>query len=226
MAESRHIFFENTGILDNIRKNQPFNVFETGFGTGLNFILLLDYLSEVGYSSHITYYSVEAYPVDSAMVFGFDFGENPCLDSYKPMLIDIFEKIKQGLNRIEVDNHLTFILYSGLFDRLFVDEQIPVTFDYFFHDPFSPDVNPELWTPGTFESIREISTPDAVLSTYCAATSARSSMAVAGWNVCRAAGALGKREMTLASLNPSRLSKWKRLNEKRLIERFENGDFI
>lgn len=226
VAESRHLFFEQTGILYDIRQNKPFNVFETGFGTGLNFILLLDYLSEVGYSSHITYHTVEAYPVEPGMVSGFNFGEGPRLYSYKSLLTDIFGKIVNGLNRFEPADYLTFKLYSGLFDRLFDEEQIQETFDYLFHDPFSPEVNPELWTPGTFESLKEISSPDAVLSTYCAATSARASMAVAGWNVSRAAGALGKREMTLASLNPSRLSKWKRLNEKRLIQRFENGDFL
>ena len=225
VAESRHIFFNQSGILEDIRQNQPFNIFETGFGTGLNLILLLDYLSEVGYNSQITYFTVEAHPVDPGVVSGFDFGEELRPDSYKPLLTDIFGKIRNGLNRFEPANYLTFKLYFGLFDRLFDEEQIPETFDYLFHDPFSPEVNPELWTPGAFESLKEISSPDAVLSTYCAATSARASMAVAGWNVARTAGALGKREMTLASLNPSRLSKRKRLNEKRLIERFENGEF-
>lgn len=225
VTESRQLFFEPTGILDDIRQNQPFNVFETGFGTGLNFILLLNYLSEVGYSSHITYFTIEAYPVDPETVSGFDFGEEIRLVSYKPLLTNIFSKIKPGLNRFDHGKHLTFKIYYGLFDRLFDEEQIPETFDYFFHDPFSPEVNPELWTPGTFKKLKENSSPDAVLSTYCAATSARASMAVAGWNVSRAAGALGKREMTIASLNESRLSKWKRLNEKRLIQRYKNGDF-
>ena len=225
VAESRHLFFEQTGILDHIRQNKPFNIFETGFGTGLNFILLLDYLAETGYSSHITYWSVEAYPLGPGTVSGFDFGEEFQPDSYKPLLTDIFGKIRNGLNRFEPANHLTLKLYFGHFDQLFDEEQIPETFDYLFHDPFSPEVNPELWTPGVFRSLKKISSPDALLSTYCAATSARASMAVAGWSVARAGGALGKREMTLASLDPSHLTKWKRLNEKRLIERFENGEF-
>ncbi len=225
VAESRHIFFEQTGILDDIRQNRPFNVFETGFGTGLNFILLLSYLSEARYSSQITYFSVEAYPVEPGTVSDFDFGDQPGLDSYKPLLTKIFGSVKNGLNRFEPSGQLSLQIYSGFFDRFFEHDQIPESFDYFFHDPFSPEVNPELWTPETFDSLKKISSPDGVLSTYCAATSARASMAVAGWAVARAAGALGKREMTIASPDPSRLSGRKRLNEQRLIRRFNDNEF-
>ena len=50
-------------------------------------------------------------------------------------------------------------------------------------------------------------------------------MAVAGWKLAKARGALGKREMTIASLSENNLTDFKRINEERLIERFNNGDF-
>jgi len=48
---------------------------------------------------------------------------------------------------------------------------------------------------------------------------------VAGWKISRAPGALGKREMTLASLDEKNLDGFKRVNEQRLIERYHQGDF-
>ncbi|MFO7884188.1 MAG: MnmC family methyltransferase, partial [Desulfobacteraceae bacterium] len=73
--------------------------------------------------------------------------------------------------------------------------------------------------------IASASAKDAVLTTYSAATSARAAMAVAGWYIARAPGALGKREMTVASKNPDKLSHLKRVDEERLARRFHDGDF-
>jgi hypothetical protein len=50
-------------------------------------------------------------------------------------------------------------------------------------------------------------------------------MAWAGWFIARVPGTLGKREMTLASLNPDLLQPYRRVNEKRLAERYELGEF-
>ena len=97
--------------------------------------------------------------------------------------------------------------------------------DFIFHDAFSPEANEELWTLDVFEKLASVSSSNAVLSTYCAASSARAAMAVAGWKIAKAPGALGKREMTVASLNGEKLEAFKRVNEKRLVERFQAGDF-
>ncbi|MEX2585562.1 MAG: MnmC family methyltransferase, partial [Balneolaceae bacterium] len=82
-----------------------------------------------------------------------------------------------------------------------------------------------LWNEDVFRKLAGWSAPDALLATYGAASSARAAMAAEGWYVARAKGALGKREMTVASLDPAKLSPWKRVNEKRLIERLRNGAF-
>ncbi|MEX2573844.1 MAG: MnmC family methyltransferase, partial [Balneolaceae bacterium] len=134
----------------------------------------------------------------------------------------IFQDLKPGFNEIRIHPNITLELFVGLF------EQVPDTGDRFhsiFFDPFSPDVNPELWTPDVFRKLASVSDTDVLLSTYGAASKARAAMAAAGWSVARAPGALGKREMTLAALNPARLSGWKRLDETRLSERYQKGEF-
>lgn len=191
----------------------------------MNLILLLDHLEKMPYSGQITYLSVEAFPITAETASNLQFGADSGLDKYKPLLEMIFRESKPGLNRFDLGQDRTLLLYIGQFDHLFEQETISETFQFIFHDPFSPEVNAELWTPDVFQKLISISSPNSLLSTYCAASSARAAMAVAGWYVAKNRGALGKREMTLASPKADRLSEWKHVNEKRLIERFQKGDF-
>lgn len=227
VAESRHIFFETPGLPKFLNHHEKITVFETGFGTGLNLLLLLDYIRQSTKIPLVTYYSVEAYPLDSNTAAQFDFGDNPHLNISKSTLIKIFDGLKPGLNTLNVADKFTLHLFNGFFDDFFYGNFIRESekMDFVIHDPFSPGVNPDLWTPEVFRKLAAISKIDVVLTTYCAATSARAAMAVGGWYVARAQGALGKREMTVASLNPEKLDAFKRVNEKKLSIRYENGDF-
>ena len=153
-----------------------------------------------------------------------DFGEN--LENLEPgrILHDVFSGLNPGWNRIDITEKLTLHLFVGFFKDL---KEFPGAgkADFFFHDPFSPEANPELWTKEVFQKLISKAALDARLVTYCAASSARAAMATAGWHVARAPGALGKREMTIASPDTGRLSQFKRVNEERLINRYEAGDF-
>jgi len=229
VAESRHVFFETNGLLQALKQKSSINIFEVGFGTGLNLLLTLDYLRKLNLETEIAYYSVEAFPIEADITEDFEFDDEPGLQNSLTMLRSMLQDIYPGMNRIQVTDQLSLHLWVGFFDDLF-DEHVktPIiqhNIDFIFHDAFSPEVNEELWTVDVFKKLKSISNPDAVLSTYCAASAARAAMAVAGWKVARARGALGKREMTVASLDEEKLKDFKRVNEKRLAERFEKGDF-
>lgn len=223
VAESRHVFFEIPGLPAALQEKNELNIFETGFGTGLNLILLLDYLRTLKNRPQVIFHSVEAYPVAPQTAAEFDFGKELLPLQPNEVLTDIFSSLSPGINTFQITPQVTLELFIGFFD----DE--PPTkkqrFDFIFHDAFSPEVNADLWTPDVFRKLLQISRPDALLSTYCAASSARAAMVIAGWKVARARGALGKREMTVASPDEKNLSKFKRVNEKRLADRWEKGDF-
>ena len=222
VAESKIVFFERSGLTKALQERDHIAIFEMGFGTGLNLILLKSYLEGLQNPPTVDFYSVEAYPVEPETAARFDFGEE--LNRQKPgkLLKSIFSEINPGTNSFPISESLTLNLYIGTFEESPKPEQ-PIHF--FFHDPFSPDVNAELWTPEVFQRLKSYADASATLSTYCAASSARAAMAVAGWKIARAPGALGKREMTLASLNEKNLGSYKRVNEDRLIERYQKGDF-
>lgn len=223
-SESFHVFFDTPGLTHDIQANRPLTILETGFGTGLNFIMLANLLKQYGHSAPVRFCSVEAFPISPDKAGELDFGEDLCDSSLPLVLPDIFRDLHMGSNEFRPfqDIDLELHLFYGSF-RDWVPETEKV--DYFFHDPFSPDANPELWTEKVFSSLLKIASPEAMLATYCAASSARAAMAAAGWKAARASGALGKREMTIASPSPSKLGPWKRLNEERLTERLRSGDF-
>ena len=222
VTESRIVFFETSGLLDDLKRNQKLTIFETGFGTGLNLILLSNYLKQLDHPPKIFFYSVEAYPVDAETAAKFDFGLELNKSEYLQLLTQIFRNVKTGLNTFHINDFLTLKLFIGPFKKMPKPDH-PI--DYFFHDPFSPEVNEELWTPDVFKTLKGFASDSGKLATYCAASKARAAMAVAGWKIAKAPGALGKREMTVASVNEMNLGELKRVNELRLAERYEKGDF-
>ncbi|WP_158551647.1 tRNA (5-methylaminomethyl-2-thiouridine)(34)-methyltransferase MnmD [Rhodohalobacter sp. SW132] len=225
VSESRIVYFESTGLDELLlsSKQVDINLMEIGFGTGMNLVLLLDYLGKTQSQKNITFCSVEAYPVGPELVLEIDFGKSLSHLNYREILKNIFSNLKPGWNTFDVHSNISLNLFHGTFTELSnPDDSV---FDYIMHDPFSPDSNPAGWTADLFAKLSSWSSDDAMLSTYSAATSARAAMAAAGWKIARAPGALGKREMTVASINPEKLSHLKRVNEKRLIERFKDGEF-
>lgn len=229
VSESRHVFFETNGLFTALKSQDSVNIFEVGFGTGLNLLLILDYLREYNLETVVQYYSVEAYPIDPGITEEFEFRNESGLQKLLPNLRSILQELTPGMNRIQITNQLSLHLWFGLFDDLVEEHEnsplIQQPIDFIFHDAFSPEVNGDLWTPEVFDHLKSISNKGVILSTYCAASAARAAMAVAGWKIAKARGALGKREITVASLDEDKLAEFKRVNEKRMVKRFENGDF-
>lgn len=222
VSESRYLFFEQNGLAGELGKTDSLTILEVGFGTGLNLMLLLDdYLSKKATAS-IDYYSVEAFPLRPDTAAGFNFRDHLDHPGSVDLVTGLFQNLSRGMNHVNFLDTVRVHLFYGLFDDFNPDQ---VHADYIFHDAFSPDVNGELWTGEFFKKTKRLSADNVILSTYCAASKARGAMAWAGWNVARCRGALGKREMSLAALDPSRLGELERINEERLARRYEEEDF-
>lgn len=225
VGESRHLFFEKNGLRNRLRGNDTeteLTILEVGFGTGLNFLILLDEIPDNSSEFAITYHSIEADPIDEKTARSLNFDQYLNLPDLTDRLTGIFEEIRPGMNRFDIMSGVKLHLFAGKFEEF--DAAEPEA-DFIFHDPFSPEVNPELWTGNVFKKLAGWNRPDAILSTYCAASKARGAMCWAGWKVAREQGALRKREMTLASLNPENLTHLERVNEERLARRYEEEDF-
>lgn len=225
VSESRHVFFDVPGTSGALETRDSVHIFELGFGTGLNLLLLLDYLKKVGNSLSVSFTSIEAFPIKPDTARSLDFGNNEYLNEQKPLLTKLFEDSKPGMNRSVVSDSVKLSLFIGFYETFAEQYSEGDRVDFIFHDAFSPVVNPDLWKPEVFHFLMDISHEETILSTYCASSVARAAMAVAGWKIARARGALGKREMTIASPSEKKLEAFKRVNEQRLADRYERGDF-
>lgn len=222
VAESKYVFFEQSDLLEKLQNQNPTTIFEIGFGTGLNLLLLMDYSQNLNSKSKIDFYSIEGFPISEETARNLNYDQHLNHPELADYLVDIFGTLSDGLNTFSLSENITLHLFYGMFENFNTDH---LAADYIFHDAFSPDVNPELWTGETFKKIASLSQPDSVLTTYCAASKAQGALAWAGWKVAKTQGALGKREMIVASLSEEPLSKFKRINEEHYAHRYEEGDF-
>ncbi len=222
VAESKHNFFETNGLLDDLPGRDRANILEVGFGTGLNLLLLADYWLQLKSRPAVHFCSLEGFPVDPHTASKFNYSQ--FLEHRKPAekVTELFCGLEKGFNTTDFFPDFRVTLFYGLFEEF---EYPHFKADYIFHDPFSPAVNESLWTAETFTKLKQMSSREVLLTTYSAASKAKGAMAYAGWNIARAPGALGKREMTVAALDPDRLEPFKRADEQRLSRRYEQDDF-
>jgi queuine tRNA-ribosyltransferase len=82
----------------------------------------------------------------------------------------------------------------------------PAPADVLFWDPYSPKVNPELWTVAAFALARRVAAPRATLFTYSASTAVRVAMLLGGWAVGVGAGSGSKAHTTAAAVAASDLA--------------------
>lgn len=218
IMESRHVFFEEPGLLIDLQKRPHLNIAETGFGTGLNLLLLAEYIENLNCSLKIDYYAVEGYPISAELADKLDYHRHLDHVPALPRLSDIFADLKPGINKKQINDCITLTLFIGTFDEWQLPDK---SIDYFFHDPFSIEVNPDGWTVELFSKLMKAAEYHATLTTYSAAVKARAAMAAAGWQLASAPGALSKREMTIASPDAFQLKGFKLLNNAKLRQRYD-----
>ncbi|MCK4664511.1 MAG: tRNA (5-methylaminomethyl-2-thiouridine)(34)-methyltransferase MnmD [Bacteroidales bacterium] len=186
IQESRHIFI-NTGFLSVKKTN--INIFEIGFGTGLN--ALLTYI-EASKNNQKTYYeTIELYPLEHEIIKALNYPQ-----ILTPLEKDVFFKIHSTWNEeIEISDFFTIKkIKADLIDFKF-DKQ----FDLVYFDAFSPEVQPEMWTKEIFEKIFKQLNINGVLTTYSAKGSVKRILKETGFKIEKLSGPPGKREIIRAT---------------------------
>lgn len=223
LTESNYVFFDSVHLFDRIQTYPRFTLFEIGFGSGLNIWLFIDRYISTNCKIPVHIYSVERFPITPVLALSCSYDSFITHFDIQYHIKNVFTKIqKSGTHTFQINEFITLTIFSMPFSEI---TQPTTSIDFIIFDPFSPDKNPELWTSAVFKVLADYSSPSVILTTYCSASAAKAAMAVSGWHLAKAPGILGKREITLASLNPDQLSGYKLVNRNRLIERWHNGDF-
>lgn len=185
VQESTHVFIE-AGL--KYLTKQKINVFEMGYGTGLNFLLTFLNSGEI----EVDYHGIEAYPLEQSLVEQLNYSKVLQLDKKGQKAFDEFHNTK---STIEITESFEVFKYNCKL----VDFKPACNYDLIYFDAFSPEVQPELWEENVFQKMFDMLNPEGVLTTYCAKGKVRRAMQSCGFDVERLPGPPGKREILRAT---------------------------
>lgn len=187
--ESNHVFIKS-GLHFCSNKNE-INIFEVGFGTGLN--ALLSYVECKKLKVKINYTTVEKYPITQ---------DELALINYKdlmPEYSEIFLKLHEAeWGKVERVSEF-FELHKIEADL--VDVSHENKYDVVYFDAFAPDLQPDLWSEKVFQDIYNSMSMEGILVTYSAKGFVKRNLKSAGFTVTKIPGPPGKREMIRAVKN-------------------------
>jgi len=190
-TESDHVFIRK-GLYDILDSNKnAVNIFEMGFGTGLNAFLTAMVANKS--QTTIKYFTVEQIPLEKELWSQLNYADFVAQE-YSPL----FDKLHAApWNEWQIiDPH--FELYKALGKLEALDWSNLKNIDLIYYDAFAPNAQPELWEADVFEKIFGILTIGGLLCTYCAKGQVKRNLKAAGFEVESIPGPPGKREMTRA----------------------------
>ena len=186
ISESSHIFIRE-GL--NFCKLKSVNIFELGFGTGLN--AFLSFLESKKQNLTVKYTSIEKYPITHDIIKNLNY---PKLLSQKHQ--NVFNQLHECTWDKEIKISENFVFKKILID--FNKYEFTENFDVVFFDAFAPETQPELWSTENFRKIYLALNNFGILTTYSSKGIVKNNLREAGFIVKRLKGPKGKRHILRA----------------------------
>lgn len=175
-----------------------FTLVETGFGTGLNFLLTYKLWCQTAPASwQLHYLSIEKHPLTRIDLQRAIRGLPGDLRGHE--LLSVYPDPSVGFHRRHFAHNVNLtLLYADVLQCL---EQLNCAADAWFLDGFAPRTNSVMWSGQCCSRIFQLSRPGATFSTYTAAGWVKRGLQSAGFEVNRQPGFGQKRDL-LCGLKP------------------------
>jgi chorismate dehydratase len=207
--ESRERYARACGLAD--FRGETFRLLDVGTGLGLNLAAAIEALDETGARLEAVTLERDA----SVLEAGLALPQPPEVERW-------MSRVRKGIDENEAGSFASIRLVLGDARETLPALDGALRFDAVFLDPFSPRVEPDLWSPGFLAEIARRMAPGSILSTYSAAISVRAGLAAAGLRVGPGGRVGTKREGTLAS--PDRpLTSFDERTMRRIVARPETS---
>ncbi len=198
--ESEYVFLKHNGLPERWRGVERFIIAETGFGTGLNFVLTVkQWLNHAPDSACLHYIGIEKHPVSPDDIRRMR-QQWPDLEVYFDALLADYPLPVAGQHirrlfggRVELQ-----LVFMDVLDAL-ADRNLAV--DAWYLDGFGPAKNPDLWSEAVCSLLAQNSKASTTLATYTCAGKVRRGLQSVGFDVERVKGHGAKREMIQAVMN-------------------------
>ncbi len=186
ITESKHIFV-NAGLAS--LGASDISVLEVGFGTGLNALLSAIHAEE--HRIHVSYTSLEKYPLDPFVVRQLNYGT--LAGSCGPQLFEAIHSAPWD-ERVAITEWFSM---NKILSDLTVEDPAGL-YDLIYFDAFGPDKQPEMWSEEVIRRVTAVTHPGSVFVTYSAKGSLKRMLRDLGFEVTLLPGPPGKRVMTRA----------------------------
>lgn len=192
--ETLHVFLNGNNLPENWQGRNRFTIAETGFGTGLNFLLAWEMFDRtVPHGAFLDYVSVEKFPMKPDDIRK---GLAPWADRLEPYLSKMLAQYPlrvPGFHRIVFDGRVALtLIFDDANDAL---PEIDGCVDAWFLDGFTPAKNPDMWTDKVFGEMARLSHQGTTFATFTAAGFVKRGLREAGFHVEKRAGFGRKRDM-------------------------------
>jgi tRNA 5-methylaminomethyl-2-thiouridine biosynthesis bifunctional protein len=223
--ESCYVFLQHNQLAERwqaLAGGSTFVIGETGFGTGLNFLVAWELWQRAApRSATLHFVSVEKYPLSriqlqQALALWPQLAHlaEPLIQAYPPMPGQDFHRLVFENGRVQ----LTLIFddaVAGLQQLLPLTtpgpntlvqkpswDGEPLQLDAVFLDGFAPAKNPAMWSQPLFDTLARLSGPSTTFATFTAAAVARHGLKDAGFSVTKVPGFGRKRHMLWGQFSP------------------------
>jgi tRNA U34 5-methylaminomethyl-2-thiouridine-forming methyltransferase MnmC len=190
LIEAEHIFIKN-GLLQKIDFKEKINIFEVGFGTGLNALLTLKYSDKN--KLKVNYVTIEKYPVDALEVLELDYCKITDSTLYKSYYNKMHSTKSDVINNLKPN-----FSFSKYLKCIKTFQPGRSKYDIIYFDAFAPSHQPLLWSKEVLLKMYNALVPGGFLITYCAQGQFKRDLKTIGFEVKPLEGPPGKREITKA----------------------------
>ena len=206
-AESQYVFLEHNALPSRwaALPDAPgtlFVIHETGFGTGLNFLLAWQLWERVApASARLVFRSLEGFALE-ADALARALGRWPELEPFTRQLLAAWPPLLPGLHTLEFGGgRVSLQLYLGDVREALAQygadthPELATKADAWFLDGFAPARNPAMWDGEVMRRVAALSKPGTTLATFTVAAAVRAALAAHGFALARVPGFGRKRDM-------------------------------
>lgn len=199
-AQAQHVFLLGNGLPARWAARRCFTILETGFGLGNNFLATWDaWRRDPARCERLFFVSVERHPpTRDDLVRAHAASPWPALAT---ALLRAWPPLVPNLHPIDFDDGRVHLLLA-LGDVASLLPALHLSADAFFLDGFAPARNPAMWQPRLVKALGRKAAPGATAATWSVARELHAGLTAAGFEVQRAGGIGGKREISIARWAP------------------------
>lgn len=191
--ECDHVFVDGNDLKNRFVDAQEITIGELGFGTGLNFLETLRQFKQYATTNTtLDYHSFEINPLTTD-VMQRALSMWPQLNNERAQLMAVWPHALNPNNKLKLDRNITLHLHIGDVNAMLPEQSFRA--DAWYLDGFTPAKNQSMWSLMLMKAIADHTNDTGTFSSYTAAGWVRRNLIEAGFNVQKANGYAGKRDM-------------------------------